>query len=205
MVKLVNGVGRVLGTDDATPLEFWVALGPGHHLQLDDVVAVDRELPDGDKIKLYGIVSQVRASHEGARFDSDVFLIADGILPAEVEGLRNEQRVASELGRLLRSDGFERWLLAEAVGDLLDRAVERLLALSNGQYSFDADGTGFDVCDHHNADQKRQAKTLSGGETFLASLALSDSHAEMAPEGARGWIRCSSTRVSARSTPRPSM
>ena len=111
-------------------------------------------------------------------------------LEAEVEGLRTEQRVAGELGRLLRSDGFERWLLAEAVGDLLDRAGERLLALSNGQYSFDADGTGFDVCDHHNADQKRQAKTLSGGETFLASLALalalSDSHAEMAAEGAPG-------------------
>ena len=111
-------------------------------------------------------------------------------LEAEVEGLRTEQRVAGELGRLLRSDGFERWLLAEAVGDLLDRASERLLALSNGQYSFDADGTGFDICDHHNADQMRQAKTLSGGETFLASLALAlaltDSHAEMAPEGSPG-------------------
>ena len=61
-----------------------MALAPEQHLQLDDVVAVDRELPNGDKIKLYGIVSQVRAAHEGARFDSDVFLIADGILPAEV-------------------------------------------------------------------------------------------------------------------------
>ena len=77
-------VGRVLGTDAATPLEFWVAVAPGAHLQLDDVVAVDRLLPSGDPISLYGIVSQVRARHEGARFDSDVFLIADGILPAEV-------------------------------------------------------------------------------------------------------------------------
>ena len=77
-------VGRVLGTDDATPLEFWVAVAPGSHLQLDDVVAIDRLLPDGERISLYGVVSQVRARHEGARFDSDVFLIADGILPAEV-------------------------------------------------------------------------------------------------------------------------
>ena len=29
-------------------------------------------------------MSQVRARHEGARFDSDVFLIASGVLPAEV-------------------------------------------------------------------------------------------------------------------------
>ena len=77
-------VGRVLGTDDATPLQFWVAVAPGSHLQLDDVVAIDRDLPDGERIRLYGVVSQVRARHEGARFDSDVFLIADGVLPAEV-------------------------------------------------------------------------------------------------------------------------
>jgi DNA helicase HerA-like ATPase len=77
-------VGRVLGTDDATPLEFWVAIAPGQHLQLDDVVAADRTLPTGERITIYGIVEQVRARHEGARFDSDVFLIADGILPAEV-------------------------------------------------------------------------------------------------------------------------
>ena len=111
-------------------------------------------------------------------------------LEAEVEGLRTEQSVASELGRLLRADGFERWLLAEAVGDLVIRASERLRALSNGQFSFDPDGTDFDICDHHNADQVRQAKSLSGGETFLASLALalalSDSHADLAPEGAPG-------------------
>lgn len=76
--------GRVLGTDDATPLEFWVAIAPDAHLQLDDVVAVERFLPTGERIAIYGIVAQVRARHEGARFQSDVFLISDGRLPAEV-------------------------------------------------------------------------------------------------------------------------
>ncbi|MCC7364762.1 MAG: ATP-binding protein [Dehalococcoidia bacterium] len=77
-------VGRVLGTDEATPLDFWVAIDPGHYLQLDDVVALERDLPGGERIRMFGVVSQVRARHEGARFDSDVFLIADGKLPAEV-------------------------------------------------------------------------------------------------------------------------
>ena len=77
-------MGLVLGTDDSTPLEFWVAVAPGQHLQLDDVVALDRRLPDGTGIAIYGIVGQVRARHEGARFDSDVFLIAGGVLPAEI-------------------------------------------------------------------------------------------------------------------------
>jgi DNA helicase HerA-like ATPase len=77
-------VGRVIGTEDATPLEFWVGVGQGAFLQLDDVVALQRVLPDGEIVKVYGVVSQVRARHDGVRFDSDVFLVADGVLPAEV-------------------------------------------------------------------------------------------------------------------------
>ena len=40
-------VARVLGTEDATPLEFWVGVQPDAFLQLDDVVALDRALPGG--------------------------------------------------------------------------------------------------------------------------------------------------------------
>ncbi|MBW3663836.1 MAG: ATP-binding protein [Actinobacteria bacterium] len=77
-------VGRVIGTEDATPLEFWVAVGPDRFLQLDDVVALERTPPGRESVRIYGVVNQVRARHEGARFDSDVFLIEDGVLPAEV-------------------------------------------------------------------------------------------------------------------------
>jgi len=77
-------VGRVLGTQDAMPLEFWVAVDEGRYLQLDDVVEVRTGLPDGREIRLYGVVDLVRARHEGARLDSDVFLIEKGVLPATV-------------------------------------------------------------------------------------------------------------------------
>jgi DNA helicase HerA-like ATPase len=82
----VTGVGRVLGTQghDAMPLEFWVGVAEGEYLQLDDVVLVQTPLPDGTSVTLYGVVDVVRARHEGARFDSDVFLIERGVLPAEV-------------------------------------------------------------------------------------------------------------------------
>jgi DNA helicase HerA-like ATPase len=77
-------VGRVLGTRDSTPLEFWVGVGDGEFLQLDDVVALERVLPTGEIVQVFGTVGQVVARHEGARFDSDVFLIEEGILPGEV-------------------------------------------------------------------------------------------------------------------------
>ncbi len=78
-----HGVGLVIGTEDATPLEFWVGVGADQFLQLDDVVATSRPVPGRDPVDIYGVVTQVRARHEGVRFDSDVFLVADGVLPAE--------------------------------------------------------------------------------------------------------------------------
>src|SRR3954469_266567 len=78
-------VGRVLGTADATPLQFWTAVTPGSYLQLDDVVVTRRDLPDREPVTIAGVVTQVRARHEGAQFDSDVFAIADGTLPAVVQ------------------------------------------------------------------------------------------------------------------------
>jgi len=77
-------VGRVLGGigTEATPMQFWVGVTPGAYLQLDDVVVTERALPDGTIVRLSGLVAEVAAVHEGARFGSDVFLIADGVLPA---------------------------------------------------------------------------------------------------------------------------
>jgi len=78
-------VGRVLGTADATPLQFWTAVSPDSYLQLDDVVVTERTLPAGERVRISGVVTQVRARHEGAQFESDVFAIADGVLPAQVQ------------------------------------------------------------------------------------------------------------------------
>lgn len=79
-----TSVGRVLGTLDSMPLEFWVAVEEGQYLQLDEVVEVATPLPDGTEVRLFGVVDLVRARHEGARFDSDVFLVERGVLPASV-------------------------------------------------------------------------------------------------------------------------
>jgi DNA repair protein SbcC/Rad50 len=95
-------------------------------------------------------------------------------LTGEVDRARQQGDVAAELGRHLAASGFERWLLDEALAVLVDGATDVLLGLSGGQYSLavDARSRNFAVIDHRNADQPRPARTLSGGETFLASLAL---------------------------------
>jgi hypothetical protein len=77
-------VGLVVGTVAASPLEFSVGVAADQFLQLDDVVVTRRKLPDGTEIQIAGVVTNVEAGHEGARFASDVFLIEQGALPAEV-------------------------------------------------------------------------------------------------------------------------
>jgi DNA helicase HerA-like ATPase len=74
-------IGKILGTEDAQPLDFWIAVAPDQVVQLDDVVLVHRDLPDGNRVTLYGIVDIMRARHEGARFETDVFLSEEGIFP----------------------------------------------------------------------------------------------------------------------------
>ncbi len=80
-----QAVGLVAGTEDSTPLQFSVALGPDAYLQLDDVVVTIRPVAGVGPVITYGIVTQVRARHEGASFGSDVFLISEGVLPAHVQ------------------------------------------------------------------------------------------------------------------------
>ncbi|MEV4489731.1 SMC family ATPase [Micromonospora coxensis] len=81
-------------------------------------------------------------------------------------------RTARALAGHLRANNFERWLLAEALDLLVDGASRILRELSQGQYDLVHDKGEFFVVDHHDAGLRRGVRTLSGGETFQASLAL---------------------------------
>jgi exonuclease SbcC len=81
-------------------------------------------------------------------------------------------QVARTLANHLRANNFERWLLEEALDSLVDGASRILRELSTGQYDLCHDKGEFFVVDHHDAGLRRAVRTLSGGETFQASLAL---------------------------------
>ncbi|MFY1701155.1 AAA family ATPase [Micromonospora sp. WMMA1923] len=93
-------------------------------------------------------------------------------LRAQRAGHEQRARVARALAGHLRANNFERWLLAEALDLLVDGASSILRELSGGQYDLVHDKGEFFVVDHHDAGLRRGVRTLSGGETFQASLAL---------------------------------
>jgi uncharacterized protein len=75
-------MGKVIGTQDATPLEFWVLLQEGEEVQMDEAVVVETNSPNGPR-KMFGIVDIIRARHQGSTFDSDVVEAEQG-LPVEL-------------------------------------------------------------------------------------------------------------------------
>ena len=77
-------VGLVLGSQDSTPLDFWVGVRDGERLQLDDLVVVHTDIGDGEQVTFYGLVDIVRKRFEGSQFDTDAFRVADGTLPADI-------------------------------------------------------------------------------------------------------------------------
>jgi exonuclease SbcC len=89
-----------------------------------------------------------------------------------------EAELAKTLGRHLSATGFEAWLMEEALAALVTGANLLLDDLAGGAYSLEVVKRDFRVIDHRNANERRQVKTLSGGETFLVSLALALSLAE---------------------------
>ena len=103
------------------------------------------------------------------------------------------QHVARMLGGLLRSDRFPRWLVASALDTLVADASAGLAELSGGQFELTHDEGEFLVVDHADADARRPVKTLSGGETFQASLALALAlSAQMSTLAAEGAARLDS-------------
>ncbi len=122
------------------------------------------------------------------RFDADV-KERERLIEASA-ARADESAVAGELARLLDASHFERWLVSEAIQRLVAGGSVRLVELSGGRYSFAMDPAGRDllVVDHTQGDERRSVRTLSGGETFQASLALalalSDQLADLAADGA---------------------
>ena len=93
-------------------------------------------------------------------------------LGKDLKSFEERSEVARTLGNHLRADRFQGWLMAEALATLVEGANALLGDLSQGAYSLAVNDRQMAVIDHRNAEERRSVRSLSGGETFLVSLAL---------------------------------
>jgi exonuclease SbcC len=79
---------------------------------------------------------------------------------------------------LFRGSGFVNYVSTQYLRNLIQAANERFMKLTNNQFHLvlketaDKSDNTFEVCDHLNGGKLRHVKTLSGGQTFQASLSL---------------------------------
>jgi exonuclease SbcC len=168
--KTLRDVSQSAGWDDIVS-----ALADGQ----DAATIVERRLQDaqnslGDLHEAIGIgrkgITEIEANIEKAKK-----------LRAEEKEAREEARVAKDLASLLRADAFPSYIREEALRTLARDGSRRLLEISAGRYNFVVEGQDFSIEDRWNGGEKRSVKTLSGGETFQASLALALALAEQLP------------------------
>jgi exonuclease SbcC len=153
-------------------------------------VALDIAAPGQANLSALAIAA-VGAQHDAANEvqQTEAQLARAQELDKEIVGVREHEMLAAELGRLLDKAHFGQWLVDEALRALVAGASVMLERLSGGQYALTTDSEGdLVVVDHVNADQTRSVRSLSGGETFQASLALAlalaDRIADLAADGA---------------------
>lgn len=111
---------------------------------------------------------------------------------AEREVSVRDQLVARQLSLELRANRFKEWLFDEVFAALIAGANLRLGDLTRGQYELVIAGRDFEVIDNLAAGNRRSVRSLSGGETFLVSLALALALADQVAQSAMGEARLDS-------------
>ena len=102
-------------------------------------------------------------------------------LEAEIETLRERGARFKQLALELRQDRIVAFLQEEALTTLAAAGSVHLEELSSGRYRLEVADDEFFVIDTWNGEDRRSVKTLSGGESFLASLGLALALSEQVP------------------------
>ena len=146
------------------------------------------ESPDDDPAT---VVERAQAAAESARFAARTARVAATAFAAKVEHVQalrellgeveDRERALADLAAALKEGAFLKWLTLRRSRSLLVHASRTLEQISNGRYAFVEPADEFDrwqVLDRDSG-QPRSPASLSGGEQFIASLALALGMVEM--------------------------
>lgn len=137
------------------------------------------------------IVARVRVTAESARYAArtaqdraeEFAAVVDPVseLRKLLADVLQRERALADLGAALKEGGFPKWLTLRRSRSLIVHASRTLEQISAGRYAFVEPADEFDrwqVLDRDSG-QPRSPSSLSGGEQFIASLALALGMVEM--------------------------
>ena len=112
-------------------------------------------------------------------FEDSQKLTEKGVLEKTLEKLSQRESYLKELNTLFQGSGFVKYVSGIYLKELCNTANLRFRKLTKNSLSLEIDDTNtFWVMDYLNGGKKRLLKTLSGGQTFQASLCLALALAE---------------------------
>lgn len=154
-------------------------------LQLDEIKGKHGDIPfDFEELSLVesNVVSSKKEIEERQKeagkleqreIELDERLKVKKKVQEKVKVLQKEQVNWKTLSDNLKGNNFRTYMMAEIESQILTTANQLLNNISDRRYQLYLQGKEYMVRDAWNADEVRAVKTLSGGEIFLASLALS--------------------------------
>lgn len=135
----------------------------------ENVRAAKEQLIESERaVKEFARAAAVK-TQEIARAERDILVKKE--LTKELAVKRKEAELYERLKKLIDGNKFMEYVAEEYLQTVAGNASGRLLALTDGRY-FLRYRDGFVVGDNFNGGETRGVYTLSGGETFLVSLAL---------------------------------
>ena len=171
--------------------------------QLKEQAAIDLNQLEADYLQLQTVMEELQQEtvrkQEKVNGNQRLFDELQVIYQQNVEELAQlgqlQQLAETINGENIKKTSLERYVLQQFLTEILEVANERLARLTRGRYQFElADKVGsyrsstgleIDIYDD-NAGQVRRAHTLSGGESFIAALALAISLADVIQQRAGG-------------------
>ncbi|MBA3362169.1 MAG: SMC family ATPase [Acidimicrobiia bacterium] len=184
--------------DLAQPVEAWDAILTWREMRLpaldlegeqggQRLAAINAEIDEaqaqlGSDLEAAGLDTDLAGAREAlavalTTVTSDIAGVEEAREAVEQVGLERdrvnaERELAKKLAGELAANKFKKWIFDEVFRALVEGANLRLADLTSGQYELAVTDNDFEVIDRFAADKRRGVKSLSGGETFLVSLAL---------------------------------
>lgn len=125
---------------------------------------IEKELREVQELKIR-IITEVESIKKKLDEQNDILEIK-----AKQE---NKLALLSDLEKLFKGKKFVEFIAANHLKYISIEASKKLKDITNGVYGLEIDENGkFIIRDYKNGGAERDTSTLSGGETFLASLAL---------------------------------
>ena len=134
-------------------------------------IAIQQEKEEKEvKVKEYNEI-KIKLQEE-LKIIEDKMIELKGLLKQKEE-LDHKLALLNDLDKLFKGKKFVEFVAATRLKYVSLEASKKLKEITNGNYGLEVDEDGrFIIRDYKNGGAERDASTLSGGETFLASLAL---------------------------------